>query len=236
MKISIVIPAHNEEDVIGSTLRSIEENVSCEYEIIVVNDHSTDGTAELVREFAKKIANIRLIDNDWERGFAGALKKGFSVSDSKLVIPVMADSCDDPLTINEMHAKAIEGYDIVCGSRYMRGGTKLGGPPIQTFFSRFVGRSLKYLIGIPTSDVSNSFKLYRRKVLDSVNIMSKGFEISMEIPLKAYFAGYSITEVPTVWKGREIGKSKFYLFKVAPNYIKLYLWAIFGWKGSLCQK
>lgn len=237
MKLTIVIPAHNEEGIIGKAIKAIEEQVAIDYEIVVVDDHSSDNTSGEVKALIEKFPNIRSVENDRERGFANALRKGFSVSNSEFVIPVMADLCDDPLTINEMYKKATDGYDIVCGSRYMKGGTKLGGPPIQNFFSRFVGCSLKYIIGIPTSDASNSFKLYRKKVLDSIKSKSKGFEISMEIPLKAYFAGFSITEVPTVWKGREIGKSKFYIFKVAPDYIKLYLWAIFRRKGTkLCLR
>ena len=237
MKVAIVIPAHNEEGIIAKTIKAIEDQVTVDYEIVVVNDHSTDNTYEVVKSLSKEFTNIGLVDNDWDKGFANALAKGFSVSNCEFAIPVMADLCDDPRTINEMHAKASEGYDIVCGSRYMKGGTKLGGPPIQAFFSRFVGRSLKYLIRIPTSDISNSFKCYRKAILDSIKFESKGFEISMEIPLKAYFAGCSVTEVPTVWKGREIGKSKFYIFKVAPDYIKLYLWAIFGRKGTkLCLR
>lgn len=233
MKISIVIPAHNEEGIILETVKSIEEELNLDYEIIIVDDHSTDKTASVVKKLMKKYANLRLVENDAGRGFADALRKGFSVSDSDLVIPVMADLCDDPKTIKEMHNRSLDGFDIVCGSRYMAGGGKLGGPGLQSFFSRFVGSSLKHFIGIPTSDISNSFKCYRKKVLDAVLTSSKGFEVSMEIPLKAYFSGARITEVPTVWKGRAIGKSKFYLFKVAPDYIKLYLWAIF--KRKRCK-
>jgi len=180
----------------------------------------------------EQYSNLRVVDNDREKGFANALRKGFSVSDSDLVIPVMADLCDDPRTIKDMYAKSLEGFDIVCGSRYMKDGTKIGGPLIQSLSSRFVGCSLRYLIGIPTFDVSNSFKCYRRSVLNAIKLESKGFEISMEIALKAYFAGFTIAEVPTTWRGRSIGKSKFYLFKVAPRYIRLYLWAIFGKKAA----
>lgn len=236
MKISIVIPAHNEEEVIAGTLRGIEENVTCDYEVIVVNDHSTDATCRVVEDFSGKYSGVKLVNNDGQRGFAGALKKGFSVAAAEFVIPVMADLCDDPGTINEMCLKAAEGYDIVCGSRYMRGGSKLGGPPIQSFFSRLVGISLRRIIGIPTSDVSNSFKLYRKEVLEAFDISSSGFEISMEIPLKAFFCGYAIAELPTFWKGREMGKSKFYIFKVAPNYIRLYIWALFSRKVKRCKK
>jgi len=231
MEISIVIPAHNEEEVIASTIKGLEEQLDMDYELIIVDDHSTDGTASAVKGLMKQYINLRLVENDTGRGFADALRKGFSEAFADLVIPVMADLCDDPRTIKEMYKKAKEGFDIVCGSRYTKGGGKFGGPCLQSFFSRFVGNSLKYLIGIPTSDISNSFKCYRKKVLDVIQTESKGFEISMEIPLKAYFGGFKITEVSTVWKGRSIGKSKFYLFKVAPDYIKLYFRALF-WKGK----
>lgn len=226
MKINIVIPAHNEQDVISATIKSIEEQLKLDYEIIVVNDHSSDNTVLILNELMGQYPNLRLINNDWDGGFGNALKKGFSVCNAELIIPVMADLCDEPRTINEMHAKALEGFDVVAGSRYMKGGSKSGGPFLQSLFSRFVGSTLRYIIGIPTFDVSNSFKCYRKAVLDSIRPKSEGFEISMEITLKAYFANFSITEVPTSWKGRFIGKSKFYLLKVGPAYVKLYLWAI----------
>ncbi len=140
----------------------------------------------------------------------------------------MADLCDNPQTINKMYGRSKEGFDIVCGSRYMKGGRKIGGHRLKSFFSRFVGISLYLLIGIPTQDISNSFKLYRKKVLDAINIESKGFEISVEIPLKAYFLGYKITEIPTTWLNRKEGESKFEIIKHGSRYVKLYLWAI--WK------
>lgn len=227
MKITLVIPAHNEEEIIADTIKSIEKEVGLDYEIIVVNDHSSDSTTAIIKGLMQHYSNLKLIDNDLGRGFAAALKKGFNMAKSDLIIPVMADLCDDPKTIHGMYNKAMDGFDVVCGSRYMRKANKIGGPLLQSFFSRLVGRSLKYLIGIPTSDVSNSFKCYRKSLLDRIRIATHGFEISMEITLKAYFSDAKITEVPTVWKGRFMGKSKFYLFKAAPKYITLYLWAIF---------
>jgi len=226
MKIAMIIPAHNEENVISATIENIINKLNLDFEIIIVDDHSTDNTAAIVKELIRRNSSIRLVFNDLGRGFGDALRKGFSVANSDLVIPIMADQCDDPLTIQKMHEQVCSGYDVVCGSRYMSGGKKLGGPVLQSVFSRFVGRSLKYLVGIPTHDVSNSFKCYRINVLDAITIQSKGFEISMEIALRAYFAGFKITEVPTSWQGRVMGRSKFYLFKVAPDYFRLYLWAI----------
>lgn len=230
MNFSIIIPAHNEEDNIEQVINGLEHNLDIKHEVIVVDDHSTDNTVDIVRRLAVQYRNnIRLVKNNTTQGFSNALKTGISNANSNIVVPVMADLCDDPNTINRMYEKAQEGFDIVCGSRYMPGGRKIGGPKIKSFFSRFVSVSLHFLIGIPTYDISNSFKLYRRGVIQDINIKASGFDLSVEIPLKAYFLGYKITEVPTTWIDRKDGVSKFKIFKQSQGYLKLYLWAI--WKS-----
>ncbi len=233
MKLSIVVPAHNEQASIAAVIRALEQGIRYTHEIVVVDDHSTDKTAEAVAGLSVEYKNLRLVQNLDSPGFANALKTGFNNAKTDIVIPVMADLCDDPYTINKMYEKAQEGFDIVCGSRYIKGGRKIGGPVVKSFFSRFVGVSLHYLIGIPTYDLSNSLKLYRKKVIENINIESQGFEISVELPLKAYFLGYKISEIPTTWTDRKQGKSKFNASKEGPRYLKLYLWAIWKKLSSL---
>jgi len=227
MRLSIVIPAYNEQDNITDIINNIEHSIDMSHELVVVNDHSTDATPELVQKLSGKYSNIRLVENLNERGFVNAVKTGFFNTKTEVVVPVMADLCDELTTIKEMFKKINEGYDVVCGSRYVKGGVRLGGSKIKGFFSCFAGRSLHYLLKIPTHDIANAFKMYRKKVIDSIDIKSKGFEISMEIPLKAYYSGFKITEIPTVWRERAKGKSNFRIFKLLPNYLKLYIWAIF---------
>lgn len=232
MNFSVIIPAHNEEANIEKVINSLEHNIAQSVEIVVIDDHCSDKTADIVRSLAIKYKNIRLAENNDNPGFANALKAGFNNIKSEIAIPVMADLCDDPKVINRMYELALAGFDIVCGSRYMKEGKKIGGPLLKTFFSRFVGLSLNFFIGIPTHDISNSFKLYKKKVLENIKIESGGFEISAEIPLKAYFLGFKITEIPTVWVDRKEGKSKFNLFKQGVGYLKLYLWAL---NKKLCR-
>lgn len=227
MKLSIVIPAHNEEENIGEVIKRIEEGLDIDYELVVVNDHSTDNTLAVLEKLSKQYQNISVVENELKKGFANALKTGFLNSAQDAVLPVMADLCDELSTIKEMLELLNKGYDIVCGCRYTKGGARLGGSRIKGFFSGFVGRSLYYLLGIPTHDIANAFKMYRKTVLDAVDISSCGFEVSMEIPLKAYYLGFKITEVPTVWRERSKGKSSFRMFKLLPGYLRLYLWAIF---------
>ena len=228
MKLTIVIPAHNEEDVIISTLRDLKKKLTVACKVLVVDDHSTDKTSELVKKYIKKNNNVKLIGNyGSSRGFSSTLKIGFERADTDYVLPVMADLCDDPRTINKMHSKISEGWDIVCGSRYMKGGSKEGGPKLQGLLSNFVCHSLKIATGIPTWDVSNAFKVYKKSLFKQFKIRDgAGVEISMEITLKSFFIGARITEIPTHWKGRVIGDSKFKLLVRFPKYLKIYLWSL----------
>ncbi|MDD5155740.1 MAG: glycosyltransferase [Candidatus Omnitrophica bacterium] len=226
MKLSIVVPAHNEQDNIANVIERIERSLSFDYELVIVDDNSTDETAELVQGLSRKYGNIKLVHNKSGKGFANALKTGFSKVSTDIVIPVMADLCDDLDSIPLMLDKLNQGYDIVCGSRYIKGGARLGGSKVKGFLSFCAGRSLSFLLGLPTHDIANAFKMYRKKVIDSIDVKSEAFEISMEIPLKAYYSGFKIAEIPTVWKERARGQSNFRVLKLLPAYIKLYIWAV----------
>lgn len=231
VKLSIIIPARNEEENIENTVNYlipyIEPSIT---EIIIVNDHSDDSTEQIGKRLSEKYSSVKIVNNKKEPGFSNALLTGFENSKGEFVLPVMADMCDDPKTIPEMLKKADVGFDIVCGSRYIKGGKKIGGPKLQGFFSFFVCTSLHWLINLPTRDVSNAFKLYRKSIFEKITLEEKGFAISMEITLKAYFNKFKITDVPTVWRGRKKGKSKFKISKTLP-YVKLYFWAILKkWK------
>lgn len=224
--LSIIIPARNEQELIASTIENILPVVDMEFsEIIVIDDHSSDATCSIVEKISKKHSVVKLIHNKRPAGFANALKTGFDSAGGEFVLPIMADGCDDPKTIPLMLEKAKEGYDLVCGCRYMKNAGKIGGPKLQGFFSKFVCLSLYYLSGIPTRDISNAFKLYRREILQNIHLKEKGFAVSMEAAAKFYFMGCKICDVPTFWQGRKKGKSKFKLSKTFP-YIRLYLCTI----------
>lgn len=227
MDLTIIIPAHNEEEVILKTLESIKKKVKIPHKIIVVNDCSTDGTQDVVQQYAKDNKNISCLKTTpRSRGFANALKRGFLKVKRGAVVPVMADLCDDPKTINKMYKEIQKGWDVVCASRYMRGGRKIGGPKLQHYLSKFICLSLHLLTGVPTTDVSNAFKMYRKDVLEKARINPKsGVESSMETLLQLYFKDARITQVPTTWKGRTIGKSKFKIIERSPRYFRIYRWA-----------
>ena len=232
MMVSVVIPAYNEEKSIEEVISRLVQALTTEYEIVVVNDHSVDNTRDKVEDLKKSYKNIVLVDNEEPQGFANTLRTGFRTASGEVIVPVMADLCDDPVTINEMYRKINKGYDIVCGSRYSDKGKKLGGPLVKTFLSSLSGKIL-YILGMPTQDITNSFKMYKREVIEAIDSKAKSFEISMEIPLKAHLKGFKITEVPTVWHSRVVGKSSFKVMRLIPVYLKLYLWAVMKYISRL---
>lgn len=232
-KLSIIIPAKNEEQSILQTLESLKKHVQIPSEIIVVNDHSTDDTDIAVKKYSNKNRNVLVINTKEKYGFSNAIKKGIKKSSTGVVVIVMADLCDDPITINRMYKLITEKWDIVCGSRYSKNGKKIGGPKIQNFFSALVCKSLFYIIGLPTKDASNSFKMFRKYIFKSVNYKDNfGVEASLDLIIRAHFKGFKITEIPTIWHGRVLGQSKFKLIERSPKYIKIYLRAIFHHFGK----
>ncbi len=123
----------------------------------------------------------------------------------------------------------VRGADVVSASRYMRGGRQVGGPPLKRLMSRTAGLTLYWFAGVPTHDPTNNFKLYSRRFLDTVTIESTaGFELALELTVKATLAGRTVAEVPTTWRDRTAGQSNFKLRKWLPHYLHWYRQAIVG--------
>lgn len=225
--INIVIPVYNEGDNIVKTLEDIEAKVKVRYQILIVYDFDEDNTLPAVKKYNKERGNVSLVKNTYGRGVLNAIKTGFGAVEQGVVLVSMADLSDEYADVGKMFEKVNEGYDIVCGSRYVKGGGQVGGPWFKKLLSRMAGVSLFYLAGVPTHDVTNSFKMYTKKVLNDVEIESDGgFELGMEIVVKAFAKGYRITEVPTVWRDRSAGESRFRLCKWLPKYLKWYWYAV----------
>jgi glycosyltransferase involved in cell wall biosynthesis len=224
--LGIIIPVYNEGDNIGSTLTALAEKVRTPFRIYIVYDFDEDDTLPAARYFLSKGLDIVFVKNP-EGGVVNAIKAGFATAEEDYLLVSMADLSDDYGVVDRMCELMSEGYDLVCGSRYMKGGRHVGGPLVKSFLSRAAGISLKYLAGLPTHDVSNSFKLYRKSMLGSIGVESDGgFEIGMEILVKAHFSGYKVTEIPCVWRDREKGKSRFRLVSWTPKYLRWYFYAI----------
>lgn len=223
--VSIIIPTYNEEKVIIKTLENIRRYVKIKKEVIIIDD-STDKTESIVKQYIRNHHWVIFIKNKPQnKGFVQSVFTGVKMSSKELVVMVMGDMCDNPQTINIMYRKISEGWDVVCGSRYMRGGKRLGGPEFLGFLSQYLCLSSYILTGIPTHDITNSFKMYRKQLLQKLKFnYDAGTAISMEILYQAYFNNAKITEVPTVWRGRL--ETRFKLGQRGPKYLKIFYWAL----------
>ena len=230
--LGIIIPVYNEAENIGKTLTTIEEKIKTPHRIYIIYDFEEDNTLPVVREYINKGLDLKLVRNP-NRGVVNAIRTGLRKAEEDYLLVTMADMSDDYSVVDEMCNLTAKGYDVVCGSRYIRGGRQIGGPVIKKTISRIAGVSLKHLAGLPTHDITNSFKLYRKTMLDEIEIESDGgFEIGMEIVVKAHFSGFKVAEIPCVWMDRQEGKSRFKILNWAPKYLRWYFVALkkrFGW-------
>ncbi len=226
-RVTIVVPVYNEGDNIKTTLAELDAKARVDAETRLVYDKDDDTTLAPARELEGKTRiPFRLVKNKYGLGAFNAIKTGLEDAEGALVVVTMADLCDPPEVINDMVAAAEkENADIVCASRYMKGGSQIGGPKFKGFLSHTAGLLLHWFARLPTHDPTNSFKLYRKSFLDTVKIESTGgFELGIELVVKAHAAGRRIVEVPTTWRDRVAGKSNFKLWKWLPSYIRWFFY------------
>ena len=235
--LSLVCPVYNEAPNIGRQLDELASKIHVPAQLIIVYDFDEDDTLPVVRNrLASFPFPIRLLKNAYGRGVMNAVKTGLQAAmHQTAVCVIMADLSDEISVVNRMYELIENGtYDVVNGSRYMKNGRQIGGPPLKTLLSRAAGLSLHYLGGIPTHDATNNFKMYRGSFLEATTIESvAGFEIGLELVGKAYVNGYRIGEVPSVWTDRVAGESRFNLRKWLPQYLK---WYRFAFRGRFGRK
>jgi dolichol-phosphate mannosyltransferase len=226
-ELTIIVPVYNEGVNFPSLWAAISSQIRSPFKVFVVYDFDEDDTIPVVqRLIAAGEAKVRLVKNQIRQGVIGAILTGFTHAGKGPVLVVMADLSDDLTQVDQMLALYRQGYDIVVASRYMKGGRIVGGPWFKQSLSRLAGLTLHWLRNIPTHDPTNAFKLYDWEMLQALTIESRGgFELSLEITVKAFLAGYRITEIPVTWRDRAQGQSRFRLWAWMPCYLKWYLYA-----------
>lgn len=223
-RLSIVLPVYNEGENITAVLLGIDGQVRTRpIEVLVVYDFEEDNTLPVLHRLQATLPYVRPHRNRLGRGVINAIKAGFGAATAPFVLVMMADGSDEPEVVDRMLTAAERGADVVAGSRYMRGGGQIGGPPLKRTLSRAAGLSLHHLAGVGTHDSTSNFKLYSRRLLDQVVIQSQGgFELALELTMKAYRLGMPIAEVPTTWRDRTAGTSRFKLWQWMPRYLRWY--------------
>jgi dolichol-phosphate mannosyltransferase len=223
MKLSIIIPAFNEEGSIRETVADIYNTLtgeSIDHEIIVVNDNSTDNTKNILRQLAKDFPTFRYVNNKPPNGIGLAIKKGLEAYRGDAVAIVMADGSDSPEDIVAYYRQLESGYECVFGSRFIKGGQLINYPRHKLVLNRLANWFIMLLFRIRFNDTTNAFKCYRREVIDGIRpILSYHFNITVELPLKAIVRNYSYAVVPIRWKNRKHGISKLKIKEMGSRYL-----------------
>ena len=227
---SIAIPAHNEEGCIQETCDAIvaafrAADVS-DFEILVVNDNSTDGTETLLKQLSEHHPEVRYLNNEPPHGFGCAVRLGLERFRGDAVCIVMADLSDSPEDILTYYHKAREGWECVFGSRFMKGGEVIDYPRVKLVLNRLANHFIKVLFRVDHDDITNAFKCYRREVIDGVQpLLAKHFNLTVELPLKAIVRGYKFCRVPISWHNRTAGESKLKIKEMGSRYLFIVLYA-----------
>jgi dolichol-phosphate mannosyltransferase len=227
-KLSIVIPAYNEEKNIAKCINELQailrEKYEIPYEIIVINDNSKDDTESVVRVEMSADAAIRIVNRIPPGGFGRAVRSGMEVVKGDIVIVYMADLSDSPEDVVAYYRKIREGYDCVFGSRFIRGSGVRNYPPVKLIFNRIVNRCIQFMFWTKFNDLTNAFKAYRTHVIrDCGPYRASHFNLTLEMSLGALIRNYNIAQIPIQWCGRTWGSSNLKLSEMGRRYLSTLL-------------
>lgn len=224
------MPAHNEEGTIEETIRKFHSELAknnIAHEILVINDNSEDNTEGILEKLESEIKQLRHINNEPPNGFGCAVAKGLKNFSGEYAAIVMADLSDDPKDLIKYYHKIKEGYDCVFGSRFMRGGKVIDYPFHKLILNRLTNNIIRMLFWIKYNDVTNAFKIYSKGTIKGLEpFLSKHFNLTVELPLKAIVRGYSYAVVPNKWTNRKTGVSKLKIKEMGSRYFFIILYCL----------
>ena len=230
MKLSVVIPARNEE---GSILEAIEGIVSAlereaiDYEVLVIDDGSTDRTRAIVDEVSVGNPAVICRPSHYSGGFGLAVRSGLEKFSGEAVVIMMADKSDDPEDLVAYYRILDGGADCAFGSRFIEGAAVRDYPRVKMVVNRAANLFVNAIFRLGYNDTTNAFKGYRREVIETISpLLSKHFNLTVEMPLKAITRGHSYKVVPTSWTNRAAGEAKLAMREMGSRYlfIVLYVW------------
>jgi glycosyltransferase involved in cell wall biosynthesis len=226
-ELDIVIPVYNEGRNIVATLAALQRSLATPARVLICYDHPEDDTLPAIRANPQAYAGlaVELVRNTG-RGAHGAVMSGFAASTAPFVLMYPADDDTNAPMLDRMVALARAGCDIVCASRFMPGGAMIGCPPLKAALVRSANFTLRHLARLPTTDASNGFRMFSRRVIERIAVESdEGFCYSIELLVKAHRLGWRIDEVPVRWLERRHGASRFQVIKWLPAYLRWYGYA-----------
>lgn len=223
LDLTVILPARDEEALLEQVARGIVDILSAEdilYEVLIVDDHSVDGTGLVMERLSAQCPTVRATANAGHPGLGNAIQWGIQEAAGETVAIMMADGSDEPRDLVRYYEVIQQGWDCAFGSRFTGKSSIDGYPPLKLILNRLGNHSVRLLFGYPYDDFTNAFKAYRMSVLDCVTpLRSAGFEVTLELPLRVLRMGASYRVVPIAWKRRTAGASKMRLGRMLRSYL-----------------
>jgi dolichol-phosphate mannosyltransferase len=233
-RLDIVIPVYNEGNIILATLAELRRRVKTSSRILICYDRPDDDTLSVIRANPDKVEGLTIeYVHNRSRGVHAAVMSGFAASRAPFVLMFPADDDFNAGIIDEMVAKAEQGADIVCASRFMPGGCMVGCRWLKAFLVRSAAFTLYYIARLPTRDATNGFRLFSRRAIDNIEVESdSGFCYSLEMLVKAHRLGWPVVDVPAQWFERKQGGSRFKVLSWVPAYLR---WYVYGFATTFLR-
>jgi dolichol-phosphate mannosyltransferase len=230
LKLSIIIPAHNEAGSIKETVTTLFQKLShveIEHEILVINDNSDDDTLEVLKALKITINTLTVYNNNGPNGFGYAVRYGLEHFRGEYVAIMMADLSDSPDDLIKFYYKILEGYDCVFGNRWIKGGKVIGYPRIKRIINFLANFIVQKTFRLKYNDCTNAFKLYSRETIEGLKpFLAPHFNLTLELPLKAIVRGYSYAILPNSWTNRKYGESKLKIKEMGSRYFFILLYCL----------
>jgi dolichol-phosphate mannosyltransferase len=229
-KLSVVIPARDEEGCIASTVEHLHLELQLHgvpHEIVVVDDGSTDATWAILQDLGRRVPELAPTRNRGPGGIGRAIVHGLDRATGDAVAIMMADESDDCRDAVRYWSKLNEGWECVFGSRFVPGGGVIDYPWPKYLLNRLANLFIRLLFRIPLNDTTNAFKAYRSTAIHGCQpLIAPHFNILVELPLKSIVRGYSWTVIPITWRNRRTGEGKLRIKEMGSRYlfIILYVW------------
>ena len=226
MKLDIIIPVYNEDKNIVQLLKKLENEINCNFRILICYDNDNDTTLKYVKANDIITKETLLIKNP-NQGPNSAIIEGINSSNAEIILIYMADDFENIKLINKMIDLVDGGNELILPSRFIPGGRMQGAKKIKKMITIIGSYLVYYLARIPFKDCTNAFKMFSKNLKDKIKLEStKGFTFALELTTKSYLSNFKIIEIPSIWIETKDRKSNFKIYKWLPYYIYWLLYSI----------
>lgn len=229
-KLSIILPVFNEKESLLIMVRLLNSSLKIDAEIIIVHDSLNDNSLESANILINEYENVQLVHNKIGPGVKNAIQAGVDKSKNEIILITAVDEIFPIISIEKMLEEILnKNYDFISGTRYSKGGERLGGSLIGSILSRTANKVFNLFSKVPLTDCTTGIKMMKKKVWEDIELTSNpvGWAFAFELSIKTYLKGYNISEYPIKSVDRLFGGSS--TFKLGPwfkEYLKWFFWGI----------